>query len=71
MKSFIAQVVDSRNDCLELSFLRKADLGKSGRVYVFPVNVDKSWINLHEVVHVLSQPSCDNRNHCIFNEKSA
>ena len=31
MKSFVAQVVDSSDDCLELSFLRKADLDKSGR----------------------------------------
>jgi hypothetical protein len=69
MKSFVAQVVDSSDDCLELSFLRKADLDKSGRAYVFPVNADKSWINLDEVVRVLSPPSCDNRNHYIFDEK--
>ena len=35
-KSFVAQVVDSSDDCLELLFLRKADLDKSGRVYVSP-----------------------------------
>ena len=69
MKSFIAQVVDSSDDCLELSFLRKADLDKSERAYVFPVNADKSWINLDEFVRVLSQPSCYNRNHYIFNLK--
>ena len=39
MKSFVAQVVDLSDDCLELSYLiRKADLDKSGRAYVFPVN---------------------------------
>ena len=32
MKSFVAQVVDSSDDCVELSFLRQADLDKSGRV---------------------------------------
>ena len=35
-------------------------MDKSGRTYVFPVNADKSWINLDEVVH---------RNHYIFDEK--
>ena len=66
MNSFVAQVVDSSDDCLELSFLRKADLDKSGIAYVFPVNADKSLINLDEV---LFPPSCDNWNHYNFDEK--
>lgn len=68
-KRFVAQVVDSSDDCLELSILRKADLDQSGKAYVFPVNADKSWINLDEVVRVLPPPTCDNCNHYLFDDK--
>ena len=34
--------------------------------YIFPANVDKSWIESVEVVRVLTQSTCDNRNHHRF-----
>ena len=52
------------DDALEISFLCKAELHQCA--YIFPANVDKSWIESCEVVRVLTQSTWDNCNHYRF-----
>ena len=63
-KRVVAQVVGSCDDALEISFLCKAELHQCA--YIFPANVDKSWIESSEVVRVLTQSTWDNCNHYRF-----
>ena len=49
---------------LEISFLCKAELHQCA--YIFPANVDKSWIESSEVVRVITQSTWDNYNHYRF-----
>ena len=67
-KRVVAQVVGSCDDALEeleISFLCKAELHQEC-AYIFPANVDKSWIESIDVVRVLTQSIWDNCNHYRF-----
>ena len=64
MKRVVAKVVGSCDDALEISFLCKAELHQCA--YIFPANVDKSWIESSEVVRVITQSTWDNCNHYRF-----
>ncbi len=63
-KRVVAQVVGSCDGALEISFLWKAELYQCA--YIFPANVDKSWIESSEVVRVHTQSTWDNCNHYRF-----